>query len=56
MLIKAFSDDTMSRMVFMFHVIKLWLRVLNVQVLHHEVRLVKMWKICTESDMRSAYI
>jgi len=43
-------------MVFMFQVIKLWPGVLNVQVLHHEVRLVKMWKIWVESVMRSAYI
>ena len=42
-------------MEFMFHVTKLWLGVLNVQVLHHEVRLVKMWKIYIELVMRSAY-
>jgi len=43
-------------MVFIFQVTKLWPGVLNIQVLHHEVRLVKMWKIWIESVMRSAYI
>jgi len=27
----------------MYQITKLWLGVLNVQFLHHEVRLVKMW-------------
>jgi len=40
----------------MFQVIKLRLWVLNVQVLHHEVRLVKMWKTCVELVMRSMCI
>jgi len=40
----------------MFQVTTLWPGVLNVHVLYHEVRLVKMWKMCVESVVRSAYI
>lgn len=43
-------------MVFIFQVTKLQRGVLKVQVLLHEVRLVKMWKICIKSVKRSAYI
>ena len=43
-------------MVFMFHVTKLRLGALKVQVLHHEVRLLKMWKMCVKSVMRSVYV
>ena len=57
MLIEAFYYDTVSWVqmlnVFMFHVTILQL---GVQVLRHEVRQVKMWKICVKSVMSIAYV
>jgi len=59
-LIKASYDSTMSMVLTLngIHVSspKIWLGVLNVQMFHHQVRLVKMWKICIKLILRSAYI
>ena len=59
-LTKAFYDDTMNSVQTLNGIRvsshQTSARGLNVQVVHHEVRLVNTWKVCIESVTRSAYI